>query len=668
MSDPSGRRRAGLLIPLFSCASTGELGHRRDRRHPAARRRGWPPPGQRVLQLLPLNEMAPGQQSPYSAISAMAIDPIFISLRDVPEFAALGGEAALERRGPATARARCAAAPQVDHADVRGLKQRGARPRLRSVLDDEWEPRHARARASCARSSPSRPGGSTTTRCSARCTRARASVRGPSGRDALQRREPAAIDRARRELAREVLLLAVPAVDRRHAVAARARRRRARRRAVRRSAVHGGRRQRRRLGAAAAVPPRRVGRRAARCVQRHRSGLGHAGLSLGRDRARGFPLAARARAAQRGSLRRLPRRSPRRLLSHLRPSARRRRAVLHAGGRGRRSWRSASGCSASSASAGAEIIAEDLGTVPDFVRASLGAPGRSRLPRVPLGAPLAHATASRSATRRLSRGFGRDIRHARHRAAGRLVGAGADRRAAKVARAADDPAASPAARRSTTRRTIPTVRDALLEALFASGSDLLLLPVQDVFGWRDRINEPATVSDGNWTFKLPWPCDRLDEVPEARERRADARLGRGARPHVAQYLEEITQVTSELVHESIVLIALRSLRGEGPERTTAALLLRRPRPRAPVSAAACAAASRRGSPRCRANAATITALCIMSSACMPLVDVHVRVVRARVVLDLVLDELEARAGRRRRTTGDRCRPCCGSSASSCRGS
>ena len=31
------------------------------------------------LQLLPINEMAPGQQSPYSAISAMAIDPIFIS-------------------------------------------------------------------------------------------------------------------------------------------------------------------------------------------------------------------------------------------------------------------------------------------------------------------------------------------------------------------------------------------------------------------------------------------------------------------------------------------------------------------------------------------------------------------------------------------------------------
>ena len=42
-----------------------------------------------VLQLLPINEMAPGQSSPYSAISAMAIDPIFIDVPGVADFAAL---------------------------------------------------------------------------------------------------------------------------------------------------------------------------------------------------------------------------------------------------------------------------------------------------------------------------------------------------------------------------------------------------------------------------------------------------------------------------------------------------------------------------------------------------------------------------------------------------
>ena len=69
----------------------------------------------------------------------------------------------------------------------------------------------------------------------------------------------------------------------------------------------------------------------------------------------------------------------------------------------------------------------------------------------------------------------------------------------------------------------PAVRDVLLEALLASGSELTLLPVQDICGWRDRINVPATVTDHNWTFRLPWPVDRLDEIPEARERQARLR-------------------------------------------------------------------------------------------------------------------------------------------------
>jgi 4-alpha-glucanotransferase len=59
--------------------------------------------------------------------------------------------------------------------------------------------------------------------------------------------------------------------------------------------------------------------------------------------------------------------------------------------------------------------------------------------------------------------------------------------------------------------------------LFASASNLLLVPVQDVFGWRDRINVPATVGDNNWTYRLPWPSDRLDQEPEAQERKQTLR-------------------------------------------------------------------------------------------------------------------------------------------------
>jgi hypothetical protein len=44
---------------------------------------------------------------------------------------------------------------------------------------------------------------------------------------------------------------------------------------------------------------------------------------------------------------------------------------------------------------------------------------------------------------------------------------------------------------------------------YQSGSNELFLPVQDVFGWTDRVNVPATIGDHNWTWKLPWHVDKL---------------------------------------------------------------------------------------------------------------------------------------------------------------
>ena len=66
----------------------------------------------------------------------------------------------------------------------------------------------------------------------------------------------------------------------------------------------------------------------------------------------------------------------------------------------------------------------------------------------------------------------------------------------------------------------PALRDAILRALYDSASDLLLIPFPDVFGWTDRINTPATVTDDNWTWRLPWPVDTLANQPEASERAA----------------------------------------------------------------------------------------------------------------------------------------------------
>ena len=67
----------------------------------------------------------------------------------------------------------------------------------------------------------------------------------------------------------------------------------------------------------------------------------------------------------------------------------------------------------------------------------------------------------------------------------------------------------------------PDVRDALLTQAYGSGSDLLLLPIQDVFGWADRVNTPATVGEQNWTWKLPLGVEALSTDADALER-ADA--------------------------------------------------------------------------------------------------------------------------------------------------
>jgi 4-alpha-glucanotransferase len=60
------------------------------------------------------------------------------------------------------------------------------------------------------------------------------------------------------------------------------------------------------------------------------------------------------------------------------------------------------------------------------------------------------------------------------------------------------------------------LRDVILELAYRSGSDRLFVPVQDLFGWRDRINTPATVGPGNWTWCLPWPIDAPGEPASER--------------------------------------------------------------------------------------------------------------------------------------------------------
>lgn len=53
------------------------------------------------------------------------------------------------------------------------------------------------------------------------------------------------------------------------------------------------------------------------------------------------------------------------------------------------------------------------------------------------------------------------------------------------------------------------VRDALLRVLYQSGSNLCLLPLQDLLGHREQVNVPGSVNERNWTYRMPMSVDDL---------------------------------------------------------------------------------------------------------------------------------------------------------------
>lgn len=154
MDTTTWRRQAGVLLPVFSMAGerswgVGELGD-----VPAVLR--WlASAGHTILNVLPLNEAALGQESPYSALSAFALDPVYISAEDLVDLKAAGG---IEALGDEVARTVTWAReqPVVDWGAVRWLKGKALRlawerfraeetprrsPRFREYV--EWRSREA---------------------------------------------------------------------------------------------------------------------------------------------------------------------------------------------------------------------------------------------------------------------------------------------------------------------------------------------------------------------------------------------------------------------------------------------------------------------------------------------------------------------------------------------
>jgi 4-alpha-glucanotransferase len=67
------------------------------------------------------------------------------------------------------------------------------------------------------------------------------------------------------------------------------------------------------------------------------------------------------------------------------------------------------------------------------------------------------------------------------------------------------------------------VRDATLAALYAAPSRMVIIPIQDLFGWRERINFPGTVELENWSWRLPCAIEDMGQDPALAPRLAELR-------------------------------------------------------------------------------------------------------------------------------------------------
>ena len=502
-------RQAGLLVPLFSIASreswgVGEIPD-------IVRIAGWMRgAGLSLLQVLPVNEMAEGQNSPYSALSAMAVDPIFIAPSAVPDVAALGGESMLEEEERA-ALTGARQSDRVEYATVRRIKTRVFRAAFERFLTDERAARTVRADR--FERFLEREGWWVDEYALFRAIHAREHRRHWREWPAeLRDRNREALARTRAELADDILLyqylqwLAHEQWE-----------------DVRRTAgigIYGdfpfmvsgdsadvwSRQQDFRMDASVGAPP-------------------DAFSETGQDW--GFP-AYRWREIAAGGYEWLAQRARR--SAELYDGFR----VDHLVGFFRTYVRESDGRAAFVPAEppeqaaqgerllelfkapGSRVIAEDLGVIPDFVREILtraNVPGYKVLrwereweqEGQPFRDPRSYPACAVATTGT----------HDTETVAEWWDTAPADERKAMTAlesvRQAGCDAQMPFG---------PQVRDAFLTVLFASGADILLLPIHDVFGWRDRINTPAVIDARNWTWRLPWPVEDLQTEPVAQERAA----------------------------------------------------------------------------------------------------------------------------------------------------
>lgn len=501
-------RHAGVLVPLFSIPSRRSwgIGEIPDLVPLSYWLRSG---GLDFVQLLPVNEMAEGQSSPYSALSAMAVDPIFIALRDVEDFADAGGEDVLSGDERAQLEA-LRASRSVDYPGVRRIKVRALDAAFESFRVAHWGAGSARAEALRAFVERERWWLDEYTLFRALHDE-HGAISWVDWSPGLRDRQPAALDAARERLADRILYYQYLQwqADRQW--------QRARRECggagifgdfpfmvSTNSADVWSRQHEFRIDVSVGVPP-------------------DAFSETGQDW--GLPAYRWEVVSQNGYewLRNRTRRCAE-LFDGFR--------VDHLVGFYRTYLKESDGTTCFVpetedeqralgerllrlfSSYGAAILAEDLGTVPDFVResmAALGVPGMKvlrwerhwKVPGTPFRDPAQYppvsvAISGTHDTETLAEWWD--------------AAAEEERRAAAELPLLRERGLSPEAAFDE------RVRDTMLEALMASGSNLVIIPMQDVFGWRDRINRPASVGDENWTWRLPMPVEDLTSASEPLDR------------------------------------------------------------------------------------------------------------------------------------------------------
>jgi 4-alpha-glucanotransferase len=138
------RRQAGVVLPLFSIHTRRDWGIGQLTDLPACAawiRRA----GHRLVQVLPPHELAGGETSPYGALTAFGLDPIYVGVEALEDLDPSAIDEALGEDGKQELE-RVRTAGRVDYAGVRALKTRALRRAFEVFHEREWARQTPRAK------------------------------------------------------------------------------------------------------------------------------------------------------------------------------------------------------------------------------------------------------------------------------------------------------------------------------------------------------------------------------------------------------------------------------------------------------------------------------------------------------------------------------------------